>query len=363
MIMEKKIFNQEEKEIIRKLYLVDKINPKKIGKIFGCSTTPIFNVFNELGIKRVYPWNKGLNVHSDNRMKILRDKWDKNSESISKKISLSLKGYKETRKKLYLEGKLIPPMLGKHHSEESIKKIKERRALQIAPNVGRKMSEESLKKRTETRMATDGYGAWSKGLNKFTNESIKRMSENKERSKKISEKLKIAYKEGRKIPPSCMKGVVEKQLNTKMRLLREGKIKIWNKGLNKYNNKSLKETSILRMREGNPNWLGGKSFEPYGLDFNQKFRDEIKKRDNHACTLCGISKEKLKRELSIHHIDYNKELSIPANCISLCQKCHSLTNTNRDYWKTFFQSLMSEKYGYKYQDGCVLLEVKNVSYY
>ena len=28
MIMEKKIFNQEEKEIIRKLYLVDKINPK-----------------------------------------------------------------------------------------------------------------------------------------------------------------------------------------------------------------------------------------------------------------------------------------------------------------------------------------------
>ena len=39
--------------------------------------------------------------------------------------------------------------------------------------------------------------------------------------------------------------------------------------------------------------------------------------------ICGIHREKLKRAFSIHHINYDKELTIKENCISLCIKCHS----------------------------------------
>lgn len=104
-----------------------------------------------------------------------------------------------------------------------------------------------------------------------------------------------------------------------------------------------------RMRlEKHPNWLGGKSFEPYDLNWTEQFRRRIRERDNQICMLCNIHREKLNYALSIHHIDYNKLNSINQNCISLCKRCHTLTNYNRKYWIKLFQSLLSEKYNYEY---------------
>ena len=97
-----------------------------------------------------------------------------------------------------------------------------------------------------------------------------------------------------------------------------------------------------------PNWQGGKSFEPYTLDFNDEFKELIRKRDGHICQLCEITQADSERKLAVHHIDYNKLNSFQQNCTSLCIKCHILTNYNRDEWKTFFQSLLKRKYGYEY---------------
>ncbi|MFW9872065.1 MAG: HNH endonuclease [Candidatus Thorarchaeota archaeon] len=99
----------------------------------------------------------------------------------------------------------------------------------------------------------------------------------------------------------------------------------------------------------NPNWNGGSSFEPYDKKFNNLFKRRIRKRDNQVCMLCGIHSEKLKRALSVHHINYNKKLTMPENCISLCLPCHMKTNNNRKHWIKFFQELLSEKYGYQYE--------------
>jgi len=112
--------------------------------------------------------------------------------------------------------------------------------------------------------------------------------------------------------------------------------------------------------EKHPNWRGGISFEPYDINFNNKFKRAIRKRDNQICMLCGIHREKLKRALDVHHIDYNKLLSIPQNCVSLCTSCHTKTNWNRKNWTKFFQSLLAEKYGYIYNKNQeIVLEVKN----
>ncbi len=126
--------------------------------------------------------------------------------------------------------------------------------------------------------------------------------------------------------------------------------KTWIEGKT-HSEKTRKMLSERQMGEDNHNWKGGKSSELYGKDFNKKFKNIIRKRDNQICMLCNVHREKIKRALSVHHIDYNKLLSIKENCLCLCDSCHSKTHYNRKHWKTFFQSLLNEKYRYEYSES------------
>lgn len=104
----------------------------------------------------------------------------------------------------------------------------------------------------------------------------------------------------------------------------------------------------IQAKEKHPNWLGGKSFEPYGLEWTNQLRQSIRERDNHVCQLCNKHQSQLKRILCIHHIDYVKTNNFTFNLVSLCITCHVKTNYNRDYWKLFFRNFLQDKYGYKY---------------
>jgi len=104
-------------------------------------------------------------------------------------------------------------------------------------------------------------------------------------------------------------------------------------------------------------WNGGSSFEPYDKSFNNKFKRAIRKRDNQVCMVCGIHKEKLNRALDVHHIDYDKLMSIPQNCISLCRNCHIQTNFDREIWTKIFQEKLAKFYGYQYEDGKIILNI------
>jgi hypothetical protein len=103
-----------------------------------------------------------------------------------------------------------------------------------------------------------------------------------------------------------------------------------------------------RIGEKNPRWLGGLSYQGYDSEFSRPFKKMIRQRDNYTCLLCNIHQERLSRALHIHHVNYDKQLCIIENCVSLCQPCHNLTNLNRSYWIKFFQELLSKKYGYQY---------------
>lgn len=87
----------------------------------------------------------------------------------------------------------------------------------------------------------------------------------------------------------------------------------------------------------NPNWNGGSSFEPYGSEFNNKLKELIRQRDNNTCQECNFNQEQLRRKLNIHHIDYNKKNNHSNNLISLCDSCHSQTNFKREDWINYFQ--------------------------
>lgn len=95
--------------------------------------------------------------------------------------------------------------------------------------------------------------------------------------------------------------------------------------------------------EKSPTWLGGISFEPYGIEFNGELKEEIRKRDNYRCQECFRHQDELytkkgrKYKLMIHHIDYNKRNNNSENLISLCRSCHMQTNFKREDWTGYFQ--------------------------
>lgn len=94
--------------------------------------------------------------------------------------------------------------------------------------------------------------------------------------------------------------------------------------------------AILKSGENNPNWNGGKSFEPYSSEFNRILKLRIRERDSFKCRLCGSDGKNFGRSLDIHHIDYDKKNVNDDNLISLCVSCHMKTNYKRESWRKYF---------------------------
>ena len=108
-----------------------------------------------------------------------------------------------------------------------------------------------------------------------------------------------------------------------------------------------KDGAYSNCLEKNPAWEGGKSFEPYGIDFNDKLRESIRKRDGYKCQECGVSEIELIRKLHVHHIDYNKKNNFEDNLISLCNSCHMKTGWDKNKWTEHYKRMQDENKIYK----------------
>ena len=104
--------------------------------------------------------------------------------------------------------------------------------------------------------------------------------------------------------------------------------------LTAYSAKYCKKCANLRERNGR--WLNGKSKEIYSFDFTRELKELIRKRDNYTCQECHKKWQENIIAFDVHHINYDKQNCSPENLITLCRKCHSITNCNRKYWKNHF---------------------------
>jgi len=91
----------------------------------------------------------------------------------------------------------------------------------------------------------------------------------------------------------------------------------------------------FKNRDGykNPRWLGGKSFEPYCIKFNENIKEIVRENFNRRCFICNI--EERDRHHAIHHIDYNKNTLCNGNkwaLLPLCHSHHCATNHKRYFW-------------------------------
>lgn len=113
-------------------------------------------------------------------------------------------------------------------------------------------------------------------------------------------------------------------------------IKIWhyNDGIPTFCSKECRGKAAVG--DKNPNWQGGKSFEPYCIKFSNKLKEEVRDRYNRMCVVCGMSEENNNQKLCVHHIDYNKDQGCNGHewkLVPLCRVCHSKTNGDREYWE------------------------------
>ena len=100
--------------------------------------------------------------------------------------------------------------------------------------------------------------------------------------------------------------------------------------------KILSEVQKTKIGPLAPNWQNGRSFESYGKGFNNIVKNRIRDRDEYKCQLCGVLEKGGSENLSIHHIDYNKQNNSGNNLIALCRACNSKVNSNRNFWKNYF---------------------------
>lgn len=89
-------------------------------------------------------------------------------------------------------------------------------------------------------------------------------------------------------------------------------------------------------------WIDGRSYLPYSKEFNKYKRKQIKERDGYTCQCCGMNEEKQKivdkigRGLTIHHINYDKQVNDDVNLITTCRSCNCNANLNREFWQRFY---------------------------
>jgi len=83
----------------------------------------------------------------------------------------------------------------------------------------------------------------------------------------------------------------------------------------------------------NGGFVHGKGGRKYPKEFDKKLKRKIFERDNYTCQKCYIYPC---NDLTVHHIDYNKQNNKENNLITLCRKCNLKVNANRDYWYAYF---------------------------
>jgi len=184
-----------------------------------------------------------------------------------------------------------------------------------------------------------GRKSWNTGLTKETDERVRKYVEKRKLNLDEKEIIRLYKKE----KLSSYKIAKKFNCSTEViyRILKENNIKCKDNG---FFNKGKHYSTGTEFKKGqnalekNPNWKGGKSFEPYGLAFNKQLKEYIRKLYNYRCQECFRHQDELDYKLHVHHIDFDKKNNDPSNLIPLCRNCHIQTQFDRDEWIEYFQN-------------------------
>lgn len=244
---------------------------------------------NPMSGKHPIPWNKGI----------------PQSEEAKKKNS-------DTHKELY--SRIKHPMLGRHHSDETITKLKKR----IVSEGTKKKISDAKRGKPRIGKIPDMRGKKNPMYGKHHSEGVRK----KQSEAKLEDKN-----------PFYKKRHTEESKRKSSKANRERK-------RNEETRKRMSENHADVSSERNPNWRGGVSFMPYCPKFNNTLKEKIRERDNRTCQLCNTKENGQK--LCVHHIHYDKDNCYP-DLIALCAECNSKVNFKREHYKQLFMNKLNER--------------------
>lgn len=121
--------------------------------------------------------------------------------------------------------------------------------------------------------------------------------------------------------------IISSKMKERIKKEKENKIYIspWNRLSEEQKNELRNSLSKKMMKNGNPNWKGGKNY-------NYHYLTSLCVKG--VLTKCGLcKKENLK--LEVHHIDENKNNDQLNNLITICHSCHSkIHKKGYNFWKS-----------------------------
>ena len=91
------------------------------------------------------------------------------------------------------------------------------------------------------------------------------------------------------------------------------------------------------------NFNGFISNQPYCKLWTESFREKIRDQFHNKCYLCNATKkDNLNRELSVHHVNYNKSCLCNSTCefVPLCMKCHGKTGSKRQFYEDLIMNYL-----------------------
>ncbi len=332
--------SENSKEDIINLYIKDNLSMTEIGKKYGTSKNPI----------RIFLKERGIPIKSTSEVKTGKP---------NPKCS-------ETRKRLFKEGKLIHPNLGKrnhnldsrdkeiiklylegelpvkngidkivHLGHTRITEILEQNNIPVRENIAQLTS-----LRLSTAMKGKDFYNEPKRCEKISRAHMGK-TKSESHKKNLSESKKLLYSLGILTPPNLGRKFSKEHIEHLSRP----------KSFEQRRKQSAGKQGIPLEK-----WEKFTKNEDYDFRWVNSLKNVIRKRDNQICMNCGVHREKLNESLQVHHVNYDKQLSIPENLISLCRKCHNFTNLNRPYWTKLFQDKLTKVYSYKYSgEGKVIL--------
>lgn len=89
-------------------------------------------------------------------------------------------------------------------------------------------------------------------------------------------------------------------------------------------------------------WKGGLTNQKYCKLFNESFKQLVRNQYHNKCFLCNKSKEDNGKNLSVHHVNYDKNCLCNGGCefVPLCISCHPKTNFNRQTWEDLIMNYL-----------------------
>lgn len=222
--------------------------------------------------------------------------------------------------------------LGKPLSEEHKQQLKAYHLTRTTPHApfGGKHHSEETKRRISEKMLGNKSPLWG-------------MPRSAETKRKIRESLKGKLA-GKNNPNYGKKASKETK-----RKIRENHADVsgknaphWGKHLSAEHKRSISNALKGKLAgEKNPAWAGGTLFKPYCYKFNERKKQEIRDKYNNCDFISGLPAHICNpfRRLDVHHVNYNKMQGCDEHgwlLVPLSRRNHGITTKYRPFWRRLF---------------------------